>query len=271
MRMTTTWLAMALTAALAAVAPRPAAAYPNGTGEYVTDAGPFCAGCHSSRQASQFRELPPEHAAQQLVDNKHLALITKGTGPYEKLSEAERATLVEQIRAVDAASSITLEIPKSVKPGAPLTATVKVHGGAGPVVGVMLLDSDLRYQSRAPAADGWMISGAPAVTGPDGKPQTTWVDKRAAGLGKNLNYVMVYGMKGDAVAKTYGNAIVAYPLTAPTKPGDYTIAAALLYGTEKASPLSTVKKTGFDLPLGGFAGASGHILFTEARTVTVSP
>src|SRR5438477_10982305 len=105
-----------------------------------------------------------------------------------------------------------------------------------------------------------MISGAPAVMGPDGKPQTTFVDKRAAGLAKNINYVMVYGMKGDAVAKTYGNATVAYPLTAPTKPGDYTIAAALLYGTEKASPLSTVKKTGFDLPLGGFAGASGRIL-----------
>ena len=49
------------------------------------------------------------------------------------------------------------------------------------------------------------------------------------------------------------------------------IAAVLLYGTEKASPLSTVKKTGFDLPMGGFAGASGRLLFTEAHTVTVTP
>lgn len=268
---TTTWQVMALTAVLAVAMPRLAGAYPNGTNEYVTDAGPFCAGCHSSRQESQFRELPKEHAAQQLVDNKHLAMITKGTGPYQSLSDADRAKLVEQLRAVDTASSITIELPKSVKPGSAITATVKVHGGAGPVVGVMLLDSDLRYQSRTPAADGWMISGAPAVTGPDGKPQTTFIDKRAAGLAKNINYVMVYGMKGDAVAKTFGNATVAYPLTAPTKPGDYTIAAALLYGTEKASPLSTVKKTGFDLPMGGFAGASGRILFTEAQTVTVTP
>jgi len=268
MRTTITMVALL---AMATMAAPPAGAYPNGTGEYVTDAGPFCAGCHSSRQATQFRELPPEHAAQQLVDNKHLAMITKGTGPYEKLSDADRATLVEQLRAVDSATSVTLEVPKTVKQGAPLTATIKVRGGAGPVVGVMLLDSDLRYQSRDPAADGWMISAAPAITGPDGKPQTTWVDKRAAGLGKNVNYVMVYGMKGDAVAKTYGNAVVAYPLTAPTKPGDYTLAAALLYGTEKAAPLSTVKKTGFDLPLGGFAGASGRILFTEAQTVTVTP
>jgi hypothetical protein len=268
---TTTWQAMALTAVLALVAPRHAGAYPNGTPEYVTDAGPFCAGCHSSRQESQFRELPAEHAAQQLVDNKHYALITKGTGPYQSLSDADRAALVEQLRAVDAASTITIEVPKSVKPGAPVTATVKVKGGAGPVVGVMLLDSDLRYQSRTPAADGWMISAAPAVTGPDGKPQTTFTDKRAAGLGKNINYVMVYGMKGDAVTKAFSSATVAYTLTAPTKPGDYTLAAALLYGTEKASPISTVKKTGFDLPMGGFAGASGRILFTDAQKVTVTP
>ena len=268
---TTTWHAVGLMVGLALVAPRLATAYPNGTGEYVTDAGPFCAGCHSSRQESQFRELPKEHAAQQLADAKHLALITKGFGPYEKLSETDRTTLIEQIRAVDTATTITLEVPKSVKVGAPLTVTAKAHGGAGPVVGIMLLDSDLRYQSRTPATDGWMITGAPTVTGPDGKPQTTWIEKRAAGLGKNVNYVMVYGMKGDAVAKTYGNATVAYALTAPTKPGDYTLAAVLLYGTEKAAPLSTVKKTGFDLPLGGFAGASGRVLFSDAHTVKVTP
>lgn len=256
---------------LALAAPRIAGAYPNGTGDYVTDAGPFCAGCHSSRQESQFREMPKEHATQQLVDAKHLALISKGVGPYEKLPEAERAKLVEQIRAVDAATTITLDAPQTVKAGAPLTVTTKAHGGAGPVVGVMLLDSDLRYQSRTPASVGWMITGAPAVTGPDGKLQTTWTDKRAPGLAKNLNYVMVYGMKGDAVAKTYGDATVAYALTAPAKPGEYTLAAALLYGTEKASPLSTVKKVGFALPMGGFAGASGRVLFSSAHTVTVTP
>src|SRR6185295_310431 len=135
--------------------------------------------------------------------------------------------------------------------------------------GIMLLDTDLRYQSRTPDASGWAITAAPAVTGTDGKPQTTFVDRRAAGLEKNINYVMVYGMKGDAVAKTYGNASVAYTLRAPTKPGDYTLAAALLYGSEKASPLSTVKKVGADLPLGGFAGASGRILFTELQHVKV--
>ncbi|MBI3770827.1 MAG: hypothetical protein HY271_20350 [Deltaproteobacteria bacterium] len=251
--------------------PRLAAAYPNGTGEYVTDAGPFCAGCHSSRQESQLREMPKEHAAQQLVDGKHVATITKGSAPYDKLSEPDRATLIAQIRAVDTATTITLDAPKTVKAGAALTVTAKAHGGAGPVVGVMLLDADLRYQARTPAAAGWMISGAPAVTGPDGKPQTTWTDKRAAGLAKNLNYVMVYGMKGDAVAGTYGDATVAYALQAPSKPGDYTLAAALLYGTEKACPLATVKRIGFDLPLGGFAGASGRVLFTAPRTVTVMP
>ncbi len=264
-------LAAAAMIAVAAAAPPPAAAYPNGTDAYVTDAGPFCAGCHSSRQESQLREMPKEHATQQLVDAKHLATITKGAGAYEKLSEQDRRTLVEQIRAVDAATTIALDAPKTVKAGSSVTITAKAHGGAGPVVGVMLLDTDLRYQSRTPASDGWMITGAPAVTGPDGKPQTTFTDKRAPGLPKNINYVMVYGMKGDAVAKTFSDASVAYTLTAPSKPGDYTFAAALMYGTEKAAPLSTVKKVGFDLPLGGFAGASGRVLFSEPRTVTVTP
>lgn len=270
MRRATRWTTVALLTA-ATMVPRFAAAYPNGTGDYVTDAGPYCAGCHSSRQESQLREMPKEHAAQQTVDGKHLAMITKASGSYDKLSEVDRATLIAQIRAVDAATTITLDVPKTVKAGAPLTVTAKVQGGAGPVVGVMLLDSDLRYQARGPAADGWMITGAPAVVGPDGKPQTTFTDKRAAGLGRNINYVMVYGMKGDAVAKTYGSASVGYALQAPVKPGEYTLAAALLYGTEKASPLSTVKRTGFELPLGGFAGASGRILFSEAHTVTVTP
>jgi hypothetical protein len=268
---TTTIRIAVATAVMMTAAPRLAAAYPNGTEAYVTDAGPYCAGCHSSRQESQFREMPKEHAAQQLVEGKHLATITKGTAPYDKLSEADRATLVEHIRAVDTATTVALEVPKSVKAGSELTATVKAHGGAGPVVGVMLLDSDLRYQSRSPAGNGILITGAPVVTGPDGKAQTTWTSKRAPGLGQNINYVMVYGMKGDAVAKQFGSATVAYPLRAPTKPGEYTLAAALMYGTEKASPLATVKKVGFNVPLGGFAGASGHVLFSERQTLTVTP
>ena len=251
--------------------PRLAAAYPNGTTDYVTDAGPFCAGCHSSRQESQLRELAKDAAARELVDTKHVAMITSGKGTYEKLSTADRTALVAHVRAVDTATTIALEVPRSLKAGATVTVTAKVRGGAGPVVGVMLLDSDLRYQSRTPAADGWAIAAAPAIAGPDGKPQTTWTDKRAPGLAKNLNYVMVYGMKGDAVAATYGEATVTYRLRAPSKPGDYTLAAALLYGTEKASPLGTVKRQGFDLPLGGFEGASGRILFSPAHTVTVTP
>ena len=47
-----------------AVAPEPAHAYPNGTEAYVTDAGPFCAGCHSSRQESQLQEMPKEQTSE---------------------------------------------------------------------------------------------------------------------------------------------------------------------------------------------------------------
>lgn len=259
----------ALVAAL--LAPGNGHAYPNGTEAYVTEAGPFCAGCHSSRQESQFREMPKDHAAQHLPDAMHFAAIQKGVGPYATLSEADRAALIEQLRAVDAATMVTLDVATEAKAGAPLTATVKVHGGAGPVVGVMLLDGDLRYQARTPAASGWTLAAAPAVTGPDGKVQTTWTDKRAPGLGRNINYVMVYGMKGDIVAKSWGEATVVYSLRAPSKPGDYTLAAVLLYGTEKATPLATVKKTGSNQPLGGFAGGSGRILFTAPVTVKVGP
>jgi hypothetical protein len=245
-------------------------AYPNGTDEYVTDAAPFCAGCHSSRQESQLRETPEGEAGREAVEVKHFAAIVNRTPPYDTLSSIDRARLLSQLRAVDLATTITLDAPKAVKAGATVTVIAKAHGGAGPVVGIMLLDSDLRYQSRSPAADGWMITGVPAVTGPEGKAQTKWTDKRAAGLAKNLNYVMVYGMKGDVLANTYDDATVTYTLQAPTKPGDYTLAAALLYGTEKASPLTTVKKDGVKLPLGGFTGGSGRVLFSDARTVKVT-
>ena len=63
MRTTTRWQAMVLAAALAAM-PRLAAAYPNGTGEYVSDAGPFCAGCAHAVQTIHLLDVacPPKSA-----------------------------------------------------------------------------------------------------------------------------------------------------------------------------------------------------------------
>jgi len=53
----------------------------------------------------------------------------------------------------------------------------------------MLLDSDLRYQSRSPAADGWAITARPPSPAPTQAADD--VDRqRAPGLAKNLNYVM---------------------------------------------------------------------------------
>jgi len=53
------------------------------------------------------------------------------------------------------------------------------------------------------------------------------------------------------------------------KPGKYTICAAFLYGTEKASPLGRVEVHGHTQPLGGFAGKSGRIKFTELKSIDV--
>ena len=75
-----------------------AAAYPNGTTEYVTDAGPFCAGCHSSRQESQLREVAKQEAAHELVDAKHVAMIASGKGKYATLSAPDRTALVAHVR-----------------------------------------------------------------------------------------------------------------------------------------------------------------------------
>jgi hypothetical protein len=122
--------------------------------------------------------------------------------------------------------------------GQTITVTVTVKGGSGPVAGVALLDSDLRYQARPIASDGWVVVGAPKVIGPDGAEQTKWVDSRVEGLRKK---------------------------------GKYTIAAAFLYGTEKASAIGAVPQVGGGfLPRGGGTAPSGHMKFSPLATITVN-
>ena len=64
----------------------------------------------------------------------------------------------------------------------------------------------------------------------------------------------------------FSSTKVVYNLDAPSKPGKYTICAAFLYGTEKASPLGRVDVHGHTQPLGGFAGKSGRIKFTGLKS-----
>ena len=167
---------------------------------------------------------------------------------------------------VDLAVSAT-----SVKRLAPLTVTVSTRGGAGPVVGVMLTDTDLRFQSSPIQTEGFLITQAPQVTGPDGKLQTKFVDGRYKDLSKNINYVNIQDVKSDPDANLYPECKVVYTLKAPAEPGEYTVCAAFLYGTEKASPLGRVEGFGGRvLPAGGQGAGSGRIQFAKLVKVTVN-
>jgi hypothetical protein len=237
----------------------------------VTNATPFCTNCHSSTSTDQLKDMPADAASGMLPDHRHYSEITGGEEDYGKLSADDRTKLVNAIKAMDANSKVDLSVSATtVKPGAALTATVKTKGGAGPVVGVMLTDNDQRFQSSPVQVEGFLITQAPAVTGPDGKPQTKFLDGREAGLSKNINYVNIQDVKSDPDAGKYAECQVVYSLKAPTDPGQYTISAAFLYGTEKASPLGRVEAPGGRvMPRGGQGAHSGRVQFAKPVTITV--
>lgn len=133
----------------------------------------------------------------------------------------------------------------------------------------MLVDNDLRYQGRAISGDGWFIVGEPKVWGPDGKEQTRWLERRGPGLRKNLNFVVIFDMKSDLAAKTFPEGKVTWTLRAPQEPGTYTMAVVFYYGSEKSSPVGRVERAAAVLPRGGFAGPSGHMLFSKVHQITV--
>jgi hypothetical protein len=244
-------------------------AYPGGPLRDVTDAAPYCAGCHSSVGIDQLRDLPADQASKRTAAVAHIDAIKAGSGPYAKLTAEQRTKLIADVEKVDANSTISIAVPRSVKAGETFTATVKAQGGSGPVFGVMLLDIDLRDQSREIQGEGFQIASPPRVVGPGGNRQDQWLSRRYDGLAHNLNFVVVFGVKTDLAANKFSTASVTYDLVAPSKPGKYTICAALAYGTEKASPLGRVEMGGHPAPLGGFAGASGRIRFSKVSTIEV--
>lgn len=248
------------------------AAYPGGTPRFVTNAQPFCAACHSSATAEQLRDMPADAAGGMVPDKHHYADITGGERAYSKLSAEDREKLLASVKAMDANSRVEVSVSAAkVKPLAPLTVTVKTRGGAGPVVGVMLTDNDLRYESSPIQTEGFMITAPPAVTGPDGKPQTKFLDGRFAGLSKNINYVNITDVKSDPDANSYAECSVVYSLRAPSEPGEYTVTAAFLYGTEKASAIGRVEAPGGRvMPVGGQGAGSGRIQFAKVVKVTVA-
>jgi hypothetical protein len=257
--------------ALAAVLVAPAAvnAYPGGTPDYQTDVAPYCADCHSSRDVESLAGNG-EQAAKELAERKHVALILAGQKGYESLSESDRATLADQIRALDAASTVALEAPAAVGKGQTFQVTVSVTGGAGPVVGVALVDRAHRWYARPASSVGWQIAAPPAVIGPDGQPQTEWISKRPESADRNLSYVNVSDIASDVATGQWATATVVFALRAPDRPGDYPLVAAFLYGTEKSSILGyTTDALGQKGVRGGLGGGSGRILFTAAKQIQV--
>ena len=73
------WVA-GISAAL--LTPAIAVAYPGGTPSYQTDAAPFCASCHSSRNVEML-EGAGERAEKYVAERKHIAVILSGQKGYQ--------------------------------------------------------------------------------------------------------------------------------------------------------------------------------------------
>src|SRR5262249_30543357 len=127
---------------------------------YVSDAEPFCAGCHSSVSEAYHPDLPAEASQAQVYTTKHYKALEEGTfAGYKPLEPEKRKQLLEQAKKIDENSSVKLETSApSVAPGGTITVTVTTKGGIGPVVGVMLVDAPLRYQARPVQGTGWFIA-----------------------------------------------------------------------------------------------------------------
>lgn len=268
--MTRSCLATIATCASALALALPAAGYPGGTPDFQTDVTPFCAACHSSTNVDDLAMVPGDRATKELAANKHYPSVAAGEKTYAELSEADRAKLVELLKAVDANSKVELEFPPQVAPGETFQVTAKLTGGAGPVVAVGLADRSHRWFARPASTAGWTIVGAPTVIGPDGQPQRDWLGRRPERFGRNVTFVNVTGWKSDATTGSWASGKVIYTVRAPDKPGDYPLVAFFLYGTEKAIPLSTKSNPMYgDQPLGGYAGKSGRVRFTPEQVITV--
>jgi hypothetical protein len=243
--------------------------YPDGPSVQVTNGGPYCASCHSSLQSHTLRDLPEKKVAETLAKNKHYKAIEQGLKNYEPLTPKVRKELLEDIKAVDKNTSIEIEMPGTVTVGETFKVTVRTKGGGGPVIGVMLLDSDLRYQASPPQTIGWFIVSPPEVIGPDGKKQTKWIDKRHKDVTKNINFVVVFEVESDPRKGIYPETKITYNLKAPSKKGRLPLSAVMLFGTEKSSPVGFKEEIWGKVPVGGFAAPSGRVLFAETMTITV--
>lgn len=259
---------IAVVASAAALAAGSALAYPGGTPEFQTDVAPYCAACHSSRDAAALAGAG-ERADKETAQRKHLAVILAGQKGYADLSEADRRSLAAQVRALDAASTVTLEAPERVAAGATFEVTVRVTGGGGPVVGIALVDAAHRWYARPASAAGWIVAAPPRATATGGANAQEWLAERPEALDRNLSYVNL-PLASDPAAEQWGAGEVVFQLRAPSRPGTLPLAAAFFYGTEKSTVLGyKTSAVGWKEVRGGVGGGSGRILFTPVKQIRV--
>ena len=232
---------------------------------YVSDAAPWCAGCHSSTDTAYHPELSADAAKGEVFANKHYKALEDGSGVFTLVEADERRQLLELARKIDENASVALEAPASAAPGETVTVTVTAKGGIGPQIGIMLLDEPLRNQARPIQGTGWYIVGGPEVIGPNG-PQRTWLDRRLDKQATNLNFILVYDVAADPDSGNYPEAKVTYKLRAPQDPGEYSITGAFLYGTADANEMKTGEYVN---PPGGIVAPSGRVRFSDVAKVRV--
>ncbi len=246
-----------------------ASAYPGGTPSFQTDAAPYCASCHSSRQLHALAGAPGDRATKELAENKHIALVLAGEGGYEVLSPEQREELAGHIRALDKASTVSITAPRKVVVGEAFTVVVDLTGGAGPVVGVALVDRAHRWRARPAPGAGWCVVKPPTIRGQNFQEQQKWLQKRDGD--RNLSFVNVTGIRSKAATAEWGRAQVVWTLRAVAA-GKRSLAAAYWYGTEKGSPHGVYEDPiRGKLLRGGFNGQSGRILFSEVLQIEVTP
>src|SRR3989454_12537976 len=155
-----------LTLSLVMIGAAVALADPYGPPYAVTDMAPFCATCHASASPAQLQGLPADVAASETIDGKHLSRI-KTDPAYRDLSPADREQLIAAIKWVDEQASVTIKAPFQARRNSQIEVTVVTRGGAGPVVGVSLVDSAIRYQARPISSSGFKVVAPALVAGPE--------------------------------------------------------------------------------------------------------
>ena len=245
-----------------------ASADPYGPPHAVTDMAPFCASCHASTSEAQLQDLRPEIAKTETIEEKHVKYIRTGAA-YKDLTPEQRESLVDAVQWVDAQATVSIASPGRVRRNNRIEVTVITKGGAGPVIGLSLVDSIVRFQARPISSSGFKVLGPPMVIGPDRKAQADWIGRRVRGSDLSLSTIMITGIKGDAVSQQVSETRTTWTLRAPAEPGTYRIAVAFYYGTEKAHPLGTVIQNGRPEPRGGPNGGSGRVMFSNLLTINV--